>query len=163
VTGQGQRLEAGGVHGLGGHGQPVAAGVRLHHAGQQPPQARDERLEGVGRPRRRVLVPDRVDQLAGGHHPPGVEGQAQQQPPQPRPGHLDGTAGTGPHLQRAQDADVQAAGHVTILPVSGGRVGDPDHGPAGPAGPGSDRRAREVRHGGVDSGDPGSRGGLPSR
>jgi hypothetical protein len=35
-AGQGHGLEAGRVHGLGGHGQPVAGGGGLDHAGQQP-------------------------------------------------------------------------------------------------------------------------------
>ena len=37
-------------------------------------------------------------------------------PAQPGSGHLDPVAGAGPHLQRAQDADTQLAGHATILP-----------------------------------------------
>ena len=125
AAGQGQCLEADGVHGLGVHGQPVAARRGLEHPREQTPQPGDERLQGVGRPRRRVVVPDRVDQLGRGHHPPRVEGQAQQQPAQPRPGHLDGQARTGPHLQRAQDGDAQAAGHAPILPPAGssGRSG----------------------------------------
>jgi ABC-type transport system involved in cytochrome c biogenesis ATPase subunit len=118
AAGQGQGLEADGVHGLGVHGQPVAARGGLEHPREQPPQPRDERLQRVRRPRRRVVLPDRVDQLGRGHHPPRVERQAQQQPAQPRPGHLNGQAGTGPHLQRAQDGNAQA-GHAPILPRPG--------------------------------------------
>jgi hypothetical protein len=121
APGPGQGLEADRVHRLGGHGQPVAARGGLHRARQQAPQPRDQRLEGVGRPGRRVLVPDGVDQLAGGHHPPGVQGQALQQPAQPRAGHLHRPAGTGPHLQRAQDGDAQVTGHAPILPRQGDR------------------------------------------
>jgi len=125
AAGQGQRLEADGVHGLGVHGQPVAARRGLEHPREQTPQPGDERLQGIGRPGRRVVVPDRVDQLGRGHDPPRVEGQAQQQPAEPRPRHLDRQARPGPHLQRAQDGDAQAAGHAPILPPAGssGRSG----------------------------------------
>ena len=122
VAGPGQGLEADGVDGLGGHVQPVAARLRLQHARQQPPQTRDQRLEGVGGLGRRPLVPDGVDQLGGGHHPARVEGQAQQQPPQPRPGDLHGQPGAGPHLQRAKDGDAQVPGHAPILPRTLGRM-----------------------------------------
>ena len=123
AAGQGQCLEADGVHGLGVHGQPVAARRGLEHPREQTPQPGDERLQGVRRPRRRVVVPDRVDQLGRGHHPPGVEGQAQQQPAQPRPGHLDGQARAGPHLQRARTASGRRRARP-ILP--------PGHRPARP-------------------------------
>jgi hypothetical protein len=69
-------------------------------------------LQGVGRRRRRVLVPDRVDQLAGQHHPVGVERQPDHQGAQPRPDHLDRLAEADPHLQRAEHADGQVAGHA---------------------------------------------------
>jgi hypothetical protein len=86
--------------------------VRLDHAGEQAAQAGDQRLQGVGRPRRRVLLPDRVDQLAGQHHPVGVERQPDHQSAQPRPDHLDRLAEADPHLQRAEHADGQVAGHA---------------------------------------------------
>jgi hypothetical protein len=86
--------------------------VRLDDAGQQAAQAGDQRLQGVGRPRRRVLVPDRVDELAGEHHPVGVEREPDHQRAQPRSDHLDGLAEADPHLQRAEHADGHVAGHV---------------------------------------------------
>jgi hypothetical protein len=86
--------------------------VGLDHVRQQAAQAGDQRLEGVGRPRRRVLVPDRVDELAGEHHPVGVERQPDQQRPQPRSDHLDGLAEADPHLQRAEHADAHVTGHA---------------------------------------------------
>ena len=142
--GQGQGLEADRVHRLGGDGQPVAALGGLDHAGDLAAQARHERLEGVGRPGRRVLVPDRVDQLAWGHHPPGVEGQAHQQPAQPCPGHLDGRAGAGPHLQRAQDGDAHVGGHATDLLNPGRSPGLQPVGSRVPAGRSTNAAAAQV-------------------
>jgi hypothetical protein len=52
-------------------------------------------------PRRRVLVPDRVDQLAAEHHPAGVEREPDHQGAQRWPDHLDGLTEAHPHLERA--------------------------------------------------------------
>jgi hypothetical protein len=77
---------------------PTLAQVSVGQARWSPPPA--------------VLVPDRVDELAGEHHPVGVEREPDHQRAQPRPDHLDGLAETHPHLQRAEHADGHVAGHV---------------------------------------------------
>jgi hypothetical protein len=60
--GRGERPEADDIHGVGVERQPIARLVRLDHVGEQATQPCDQRLQGVGRARGRVLVPDRVDQ-----------------------------------------------------------------------------------------------------
>jgi hypothetical protein len=77
---------------------PTLAQVSVGQARWSPPPA--------------VLVPDRVDELAGEHHPVGVEREPDHQRAQPRPDHLDGLAETNPHLQRAEHADGHVPGHV---------------------------------------------------
>ncbi len=79
--------------------EPVAGRLGLDRARrQQPAQPGDAGLQLAARGGRRIVAPDRVDQLAGAQHPIGVQQQHGQHHPVPAGG--DRVAG---HGQRTED------------------------------------------------------------
>jgi hypothetical protein len=129
AAGQRHPLEADRVDRLGLQREPVAGAVRLDHVGKQPAEPRDERLEGIGGRAGRIAVPDRVDELAGEHHPVGVQREPDQQRPQPRPDHGDGLAEADPQFERAENADSEIAGHASHSACPGAPVRPDIHSP----------------------------------
>ena len=91
------------------HVEPVAAGRGRDEpaVAERPAQPRDERLQGVHLVGREVLLPQRVDQLAGRDRAPGLEREAGQQRAQAAAADGDG-APVELHLERPEHADDHA-------------------------------------------------------
>ncbi len=87
----GQPLEPPGVHVVRVEVEPVTApGCCVPpSAGHRPAQPGHERLHRVRGVGRRLVAPERLGQRGHAHRPARVQGEADQQRPQPRPGDVD--------------------------------------------------------------------------
>ena len=107
APGSRQRFEPAGVDVLGGDGQHVPGRLRLDRD-PGAPEPRDQRLQRVRRPTRRVVAPQPVDQRLGRDQPAGLKGEQNEQRAQPRPADLDRSTGVVENLERAEDLDAHA-------------------------------------------------------
>ena len=93
-----------------GHGEAVAGRVLDQRAGiaEGPPQPGDQRLQGVGAAARRIVLPDRVDQLGRGDQAALGHRQPHEQRPEPTTGDRSSLAGHS-DLQRSEQVDAHTA------------------------------------------------------
>ena len=100
-------LEPHSVDRLGVHRQAIALVLPFDHRSRQClAQPGDQALQGVRGFGRRVLPPDPVDERRLRHHAAGTQRQSDQQPPQPRAGHVRQGTVVRADLQRPQHRDL---------------------------------------------------------
>ena len=111
------------------HRQPVATVHLLHEVGvtERPAEPGDERLQGVCRVGRRVVAPDRVDEVGSAHGSARVDGQAHEQTAQARASNLARSVPTS-YNQRPEDAHLHGVESLRPLVLVRFALWTPDRG-----------------------------------